>query len=258
MAPIPADDPARQLTVVSRPGSDSGGKGCRSLPLPPPRSGRGIRCGRDVASTSLRLPAGAPGWPPRPGEVACLAVTNRRSVRRWRRCLPEASAPVVVRPRGEPAWFAGLPCRAGLGLSAFAAMGAQFPARSVAAVPAFLAPQVVPLPVAFALAATDPVGLRAAPITAGPGAAQGRAVGGDLVRQGARAEPMVMHRLAGHHRRVCHLHPPGPSLVGLAHTGTFRLRDAPDWGRHQIGCTVITSDIAHDRQDRKQHAASRI
>jgi hypothetical protein len=38
---------------------------------------------------------------------------------------------------------------------------------------------------------------------------------------------MIVHRNAGHHRRVCHPYPPRPSLVSSAHTVAFQLRDAP-------------------------------
>src|SRR5205814_3135279 len=114
--------------------------------------------------------------------------------------------------------------------------------RLVAAAAPIFTSDVVPLPgpvdTADALVGGTPV---ASPRVH----TQTRVVSRDLLWQAAQPEAMIMHRSTRHHRRVSHSHPPRPSLVGSAHTVAFRLRDAPGWSRHQIGCTVITSYSRH-------------
>jgi hypothetical protein len=130
--------------------------------------------------------------------------------------------------------------------SFFAVVRAQLPAGLVAAPTAILSPEVV----ACALAAAVVDHIREAvghhPVTAPRGAVHRRGFGVDPVQQCARTESMIMVGSAGHHRPLGHLHPPRTGLVRLAHTGTFRLRDAPGWGCHEQRRTVITSAVARD------------
>src|SRR5690606_41305160 len=98
-------------------------------------------------------------------------------------------------------------------------IAAQLAARLVTAAAALLAADIVPLPVPAPGLTDEHVVSGGAPEAAVP--APVGALGGDLFRQRARPETMVMHGHARGQGRVGHPHPPGPGLVGPAHSATF-------------------------------------
>src|SRR4051812_13368151 len=84
---------------------------------------------------------------------------------------------------------------------------------------AFRAADGRPFVVAVALAAPDPVGRGAGPVTSAAALTERGARRPDLARQGARPPAVIVLRPAGGARRVGQLHPPGTGLVGSAHDG---------------------------------------
>jgi hypothetical protein len=140
--------------------------------------------------------------------------------------------------------------------SVFAVVGAQFTTCLMPATAALFATEEGPLPASADTPAVVRPVVSGTPVTSAWAEARPRGVGVDLIRQRARPPPVIMHRHAGHHRRIGHPHPPGPGLVGLAHTVAFRLRDAPGWGCPKTGCTVITSDYTRDIPDGKRRCRS--